>query len=81
MLGVDFFTYRACCKCNTAKLRWFLTFHSSRCRNVLWLQHQFGIQASDGIMARAASAADDGDTIIPEWVLDVPEVTDAQVWA
>ena len=64
-------------------VKWVTSVNSRafRCRDVLWLQHQFGIHACDGIMARAAVAADEGETLIPEWVLDVPEVTDAQVIA
>jgi hypothetical protein len=49
-----------------------------RCRDVMWALQRFGIRLVDSVMARAALARDGAD-VPPEWVLDVPAVTETQV--
>ncbi len=59
-----------------------------RCRDVLWTLHRFDIHVMENAMARVSAGGGDGvggggddEWVVPEWVLNVQSVTDAQVRA
>lgn len=51
-----------------------------RCRDVMWALHRLGIQLVDSVMARESAITEEGDFwVVPEWVMNVQSVKDAQV--